>query len=262
LPLTVETTALYVNRNQAPAPATALDGLLAEARIGRRAALSTGGESYLWGLGAFGGAPGADANAEGWPQETAVIEWFRWLEEAQRTPGMILGDEDGRSLALFANRRLTYYSGGPDLLPRLRQALGDTGFDVIPLPSGPAGAATPLVESRALYFPARFFANNAEDTAQQAARSFANFLVGVDAQSQLMAEAAQVPVNRLVSMTDQPHIARFLAQAETALPYPSPAGVAFLTALGRITAQVLDGQLTPEEAAAQLLASVVQSEEP
>jgi arabinogalactan oligomer / maltooligosaccharide transport system substrate-binding protein len=262
LPLTVETTALYVNRNQAAFPATTLDELMAETRIGRRAALSTGSESYLWGLGAFGGAPGEDVRVNGWPQQTAVIGWFRWLEEAQRTPGMILGNEDGRSLALFTNRRLTYYSGGPDLLPILRQALGDTGFDVIPLPGGPAGAATPLLESRALYFPARFFANDAEDGGQQAARSFANFLIGVDAQSQLMAEAAQVPVNRLVSMAGQPHIARFMAQAETALPYPSPAGAAFLTALGRITEQVLNGRLSPEEAAAQLLAPIHQPEEP
>ncbi|MBX3001635.1 MAG: extracellular solute-binding protein [Caldilineaceae bacterium] len=261
LPLTVETTALYVNRTGSPSPATTLDGLLTNARIGQRAAIFTGDESYLWGLSAFSGLPGADEAAI-WPQESALLAWFRWLEEAQRTSGMIFGDEDGRSLALFTNRRLTYYSGGPNLLPALRQALGDTGFEVLPLPGGPGGAATPLLESWALYFPARFFANEAGDGGQQAARSFANFLIGVDAQSQLMTEAAQIPVNRLVSLAGQPHIARFLAQAETALPYPSPAGAGFLSALERISQQVLDGRLTPEEATTQLLASAVQSEEP
>jgi ABC-type glycerol-3-phosphate transport system substrate-binding protein len=262
LPLSVETLALYVNRSGAPSPATTLDGLLAEARVGRRVALSVGDDAALWGLGAFAGAPAEDAtSANDWPSATAIVEWFRWLQQAQRTPGVILGDEDGRSLALFVNRRLSYYSGGPDLLPTLREALGDTAFDVFPLPGGPGGAATPLLGSQAIYFPARFFANSAEGEGQQAARSFAHFLIGVDAQTQLMTDAAQIPVNRLVDTASQPHIARFVSQAATALPYPSPAGAAFLEALGPITAQVLDGQLTPEEAAAQLLAPV-QSEEP
>lgn len=264
LPLTVETTALYVNRNAAPTPATTLDGLLAEARIGRRVALPAVGEGTIWGVGAFAGAPTAEdaAPAEAWPSESALVEWFRWLQQAQRTSGVIFDDEDGRSLALFVNQRLSYYSGGSNLLPTLRDTLGADTFDVIPLPSGPGGAATPLLESQAIYFPARFFANGAVGDGPLAARSFAHFLIGVDAQTRLMTDASQIPVNRLVSMAGQPHLARFMAQAESALPYPSPAGAAFLEALERITVQVLEGGLPPEQAAAQLLAITQQSEEP
>lgn len=259
LPLTVETTALYVNRTLAPIPATTLDALLAEARIGRRAALLTGNDAGLWGLGAFAGAP---AMQDPWPAEDAVLEWFRWLQQAQRTPGLIFGDEDGRSAALFANGRLAYYSGGPDLLPVLRDALGPNAFDVIPLPGGPAGAATPLLESRALYFLAHSAANGDENGGTLAARAFAHFLTSVDAQSRLMVEASHVPANRLVSVEGQPHMARFMAQAENAIPYPSPAGALFLNALERITGQLLAGMLTAEEATAQLLAASAQSEEP
>ncbi len=261
LPISVETTALYINRNRVTTPATTLDELLNEAQIGRRVALLTEDRPSLWGIGAFASAPPVQAAVEGttppspWPSESALVEWFRWLLRAQNTAGVLLGGDDERALALFTSGRLGYYSGGPALLPILQAELGSDVLDVVPLPAGPGGAATPLLYSRAIYFPAASFASGSEGDGQQAALSFALYLTGVEAQTLLVERAQQVPANRLVDTARFPDIARFVAQAATAIPYPSPQGIAFLETVTRVTADLVEGRLTPEEAAAQVSAA-------
>jgi ABC-type glycerol-3-phosphate transport system substrate-binding protein len=108
--------------------------------------------------------------------------------------------------------------------PDLRAALGDDVLDVMLIPAGPAGAATPLLHSQALYFPAGPFGPNVESEVQQAAVTYAAYLLSADTQRYLMTEADLVPVNRLVDMSSRPRIARFAAQASSAVPYPTPRG--------------------------------------
>jgi arabinogalactan oligomer/maltooligosaccharide transport system substrate-binding protein len=270
LPLSVETTALYVNRNRVPNPATTLDELLNEARIGRRVALLTDGTMALWGLGAFGGAPPSATAVDSvvatpeaiddWPSEDALVEWFRWLQRAQTTPGVTLGDANNQALTLFSNGRLAYYTGGPDLLAQLRPSL-DEALDVITLPNGPAGPATPLIQSQAIYFPTAFFAEGTGAAGAQAAISFTYYLIGLEAQTLLMEQANQVPANRLVNTVSFPLIAKFAEQAATAIPYPSSTGPEFLDTLDEVTAQILNGQLSPEGAVARLSALRMETEE-
>ncbi|MBI1296166.1 extracellular solute-binding protein [bacterium] len=268
LPLSVDTTAIYVNRSRIQSTPATLADLLSEAQIGRRVALLSENTQALWGIGAFGGSPNPIPNAAGtpiapaiWPSESGLTEWFRWLVQAQRTPGMILGEDEARSLSLFTAGRLAYFSGNAHLLPELRAALGDAVLDVMLIPTGPAGAATPLLHSQALYFPVGPFGATVDGAAQQAAVTYAAYLLSAEAQRVLMTEADRVPVNRLVDMSSRPRIARFAAQASTAVPYPTPRGQSFLAALRTVTAQLLNGNLTPESAAARVLALTAQAEE-
>ena len=269
LPLSVDTTAIYVNRNLIQSTPATLDDLLNEAQIGRRVALLSQNTQSLWGVGAFGGSPNPIPDAAGtpvapaiWPSQSGLTEWFRWIVQAQRTPGMILGEDEARSLSLFTAGRLAYFSGDARLLPQLRSALGDDVLDVMLIPAGPAGAATPLLHSQALYFPAGPFGPNVESEVQQAAVTYAAYLLSADAQRVFMAEADLVPVNRLVDVSSRPLIARFAAQASTAVPYPTPRGQSFLAALRTVTAQLLDGNLTPEAAAARVMELTTQAQEP
>ncbi len=269
LPFSVNTTAIYINRGRIQTLPTSLSELLSEAQIGRRLALLTQGTQVLWGIGAFGGPPNTVADLSGtpvppspWPSEAALTDWFHWLIQAQRTPGVILGEEEDRSLSLFTNGRLAYFSGDAGLLPVLRGALGNDLLDVMQIPNGPGGAATPLLHSQAIYFPSVAFADGVEGEPQQAALSFALYLLGVEAQTYFMSEADLVPVNRLVDTTANPRIAQFVAQAATAIPYPTPQGRAFLALLQRVTSQVLDGEVTPEAAAARVLELSAQVQEP
>jgi maltose-binding protein MalE len=257
LPLTIETTALYVNRARISTPPVTLEGILDEARAGRRVALLTDDGAAVWGMGAFAGAPGvgvtnAEQNQE-WPDEAALVAWFNWLRQAELTPGVVIGDEAGRSQALFASGRLAYYMGSSQQIGPLRQALGAESISAIPMPPGPAGPASPLLRSQALYFPSAFFSTEANSPGQQAAISFALYLSGIDAQTLLMEQADQVPANRLVDTNRFPLISGFITQSATALPDPPLRDQRFVEILDMVTEELLSGRLTPEDAARRFL---------
>jgi maltose-binding protein MalE len=255
LPLSVDTTALYVNRTRVVAPPATLNALIDEAQAGRRVALAVRNGAGVWGLGAFGGAPAANSAMQNqeWPDEAALAAWFGWLRQAEDIPGLVIGDEEGRSQALFSSGRLAYFMGSAQQLASLRQAVGAEALGVVPIPPGPAGAATPLLRCKAIYFPAAFFSPEIANAGQQAALSFARYLSNPQAQTLLMEQADQVPANRLVDTTRFPLIAGFVAQAATALPDPPLRDQRFVEILDIVTEELLGGRLTPEEAAGQFL---------
>ncbi|MEZ4638266.1 MAG: extracellular solute-binding protein [Caldilineaceae bacterium] len=266
LPLSVDTTAIYVNRSRIQSTPATLDDLISDAQIGRRVALLTQNTQALWGVGAFAGSPnplpdplGTPTAPAVWPSQDGLVAWFTWLVQAQRTPGVLLGEDEDRALSLFTAGRLAYFSGEARLLPTLRQSLGDDVLDVMAIPAGPVGAPTPLLHSQVIYFPAAAFAV-ADGAPQQAAIAFAAYLLGVDAQHYLMTEADLVPVNRLVDMGSRPRIARFAAQAASAVPTPRRADKLSLPHCA-VTTQLIDGELNPDAAAARLLELAAQAEE-
>jgi ABC-type glycerol-3-phosphate transport system substrate-binding protein len=255
LPVSFDTTALFLIRG---APTlTTLDEMVEQARIGNRVALFSDGFNAFWGMGSFAGPPPAGADSffvpEGWPSQEALVAWFEWMQQAEDAAGIQLNMGSRRAIALFTNQRLAYYAGNNAQLAEVMEIMSADQVETTLLPAGPAGPATPLLRSQALFFPRALFSGNGNGADQQAGLSFATYLSSAEAQNLLLQSGERLPTNRLVDLSQRPVAQAFITQAGSAIPYPPPGGEETLTRLDEITRAVLSGDLTPSEAAEQLL---------
>lgn len=249
LPLSLRPVALYYNAEMIATPATTLDELLEQAAAGQRIALNTDFDLAFWGVPAFGGQL-FDEEGRIVLDQGGFANWLGWLKNAQDAPGMILDRDETTLRNLFVEGRVAYYVGGPEELPVLQEALGETAVHVIPLPAGPAGPAGPL-----LYLDAILFNSASAPHQTELAVTLAQFLTSAEQNTILLREIGRVPANLRVRVDAQayPIIAGFAAQARTAVPIPNIPQMALTRQVGNdIYRQVLAGVLDFTQAAYSL----------
>lgn len=255
IPHAMHVSALYYNPALVSNPAVTLDELLAAAAPEQMVVFDDSFAGLFWGLAAFG-APLLE------PREAAVdpgelhAAWLAWLQEAQSRPGVIFSHDPAEQLALFASGQVAYLVAGPALLPELRRSLNGS-VRVAPLPSGPKGAAAPLLQVDAYLFP-----TGRSEAQTQLALAFAEFATSQANQLRWLQMAGLAPVNRaLAESTQDAAIRAFVKQAEeTAIVWPS-AGIGSLRKLGdEIYAQILAGELAPAAGATLFLEGLSEGE--
>ncbi|MBP8291181.1 MAG: extracellular solute-binding protein [Caldilineaceae bacterium] len=203
-----------------------LEQLQHDVDVGQRWALPVDFWQGYWGLAPFGGFA-FDSQSGQIIDASGLVEWLAWLQAADKQPGMdlLLDGEPGEQA--FARGEAAYFVGGPASLSAVRQALGDDGFRVTPLPNGPDGVGSPILQAVGSMISAR--AGPAETAA---ALAFARFLALPESQRLLVETGGHVPASIGVNLAAYPHSNGFREQAKTAALVVENAAFAHILALG------------------------------
>jgi len=253
IPLSLRPVALYYNTNLVDTPASTLDDLIIDAENGLGVGLNTHFDRAFWGAQAFG-AELFDEQGRARLDEGGFVNWLNWLKLAQDTPGMVFSRDDATLRSLFVDGRIAYYIGGPDVLPALREAMGEATIGAVPLPTGPNGPSGPFLRLDAMLF------NSASADAQmRLALELARFMTNPEQSATLMRETGRVPANRHVRVDRRafPAVSGFASQARTAIrPANLPQFERVLELGDMLLVQVLEGIISETEAAAMLTAQL------
>lgn len=208
LPFSLQTSALYYNKQMVTTPPTTLPALLEEAAQGKKVALDTTFLGAFWGIQAFGGQL-FDAEGRVLLEEGAFANWLAWLRNAESVPNMIFSNEHDTRYHLFTSGEVAYYVGHSTELPQLQQALGEDGLGVAQLPAGPHQSAGPILQVEAL-----MFGTASDPSERELARQLATFLTNVQQQTKLAREEiGYLPANsRVKSTQDVSEVVRILMQ--------------------------------------------------
>ena len=245
LPVSMETMALYYNKDLVSNPPLDLDDLLNQASSEYPVALPIGFNNSYWGMAAFGGRI-FDSKGQLSLNEGGLADWLAWLQAAQNHPGMTLSDDYEGMVALFAEGKASHLVGHKIDLGRLQAALGEEVVGVTALPAGPVQASGPIIGILG-------FGWNPTLSKEQVelALEFAKYATNVESQTLLMEEALIVPANVNVDTTGYPAIAGFLEQAKTAVVPPGrPETFTVLRWGDLLYEQVLSSDINPTEGTA------------
>ena len=215
LPVTMESMAMYYNKELVTDPARDLTDLLNQASPERQVVLPVDFYFAYWGIPAFGGRL-FDTEGRVILNEGGFAEWLSWLQVAQDQPGIEWATSREAALELFIKNEAAYLAGEKWMENELQEKLGTDKLSVAPLPAGPKGEAGPfLVVAGALL-------NSASGPMEGAlALEFARYIAGLESQTLLMKQANYVPANVNVATTGHPIIGGFLEQARTAAVVPN-----------------------------------------
>ena len=253
LPFSLSPAALYYNVETIQSPPETLSELLSLGSDGTTIGLLTRFDGGFWGVAALGGQL-FDADGRVVLDQGGFTSWLDWLQNAQDAPGLTLSRDQEALRELFVAGELDAYVGKPDDLPVVQQALGTTGFAVIPLPGGQGGTAGPLLDVDALLFnPAT------SDNTRQAALALAQFLTNDEQSNTLVRTRNIVPANRNIQPNARlyPGISGFVTQSRAAIAIPNTLAMDAVLEQGDILyQQVFAGVMTSEEAASILTEQV------
>lgn len=148
LPFSAQTTILYYNRDLTQTPASNLDDLFTEAQAGLQVAIPTSFNQAFWGVRAFGGhvldENGRVIESEGFSQ------WLSWLDSTQKEPNIILNDNYTDLLNLFLEGKAAYFIGSSADLKEIQTTLGadSVGIRTLPEQAPPEIEAEPEEEEQ------------------------------------------------------------------------------------------------------------------
>ncbi len=271
LPLAVDTMVLYYDRRLVEQPPATLDELLAAATAGQIVELSTSFVDAFWGVQAFGGQL-FDSDGRVILDQGGFAEWLAWLETARATPDMILEGNRAALLERFIAGGVAYYVGPTNeydaiLAGRTTDTTAPAAdnqaviaqIGVAALPGGPVLPAGPFLQTQGLFF------SNASSVNQRVlALTLAQFITSAEQQTTLMRTTGLIPANRRVQVNAslEPVIAAILAQVRTAAPLPnSPLLDEVFRRGDSAYSQVLEGEVDPVTAAANLAAALNESKD-
>lgn len=246
LPLFLAPYALYYNKTIVSGTiARTLDDLLTQAAQGRRVAFVPRFEDAFWGIQTFG--PNIFDRAGNLNlADSGLIPWLDWLSEMQNRPGVILNVDDASLEELFIQGRIAYYVAGPEKQAIFNATMGEESFGVTTLPSGPHGAASPLLPVETMMF----YEFSSPDQAILAT-TLAEFLANQQQGIRFMRELNKLPANPQISVDSRiyPNVSGFWRQSFTAVVLPNTfEKSSLITAGNRAYAATLSGALTPESA--------------
>jgi arabinogalactan oligomer/maltooligosaccharide transport system substrate-binding protein len=268
LPLAVETMVLYYDRRLVEQPPATLDELLVAATDGQIVELSTTFVDAFWGVQAFGGQL-LDSDGRVALDQGGLAEWLAWLESARATPDLILEANRAALLERFITGGVAYYVGQtneyaailagrtPDPAAGNQAAVAQIG--VAALPQGPSASAGPFLQTEGL-----LFSNVSSANQRVLALALAQFITNAEQQTTLMRTAGLLPANRRVQVNValEPVITAMLTQVRTAAPLPNSPTLETLFRLGDSAySQVLEGEIDPVTAAANLTAALNESKD-
>lgn len=245
LPVAMSVVALVYNSDLVDQAPVTLDELYDSVESGQTMAFDSSFAGSYWGIEAMGEAL-FDAGGSMRPLGSGLVDWLDWLKRAQDLPQMILSREAVELNELFATGDVAFYTVGPEALDGLSEALGDD-LAVALLPTGPGGAAGPIMTTSAFLF-------NWASSEQQAdiAMEVGQFLTNQEQSTIFLREARIVPANRLVRVDPRiyPLLGAFQQQSLTASALPGDLDRAtFFDAGNRMIGRVLTGVETAEGAA-------------
>jgi arabinogalactan oligomer / maltooligosaccharide transport system substrate-binding protein len=249
LPLTLDTYALYYNKDLITQPAQTLDQLLYEISLGKVLTLPTTFFGAVWGIAAFGGKV-QTPEGQILLNQGGFEQWLNWLKLIQASPYVYMSSDKTPLLNKFLASEAAYYIGDSKDLAKIRRTLGDK-VAITMLPSGPGGQAAPYLESEALLF------NQSSSTKQQGlAIQFANFLTSSEQQRILMRDLGRIPANDQIRIDSNAEttLGGFELQAKTSLDFKgNDITRELIFGKGReVYEQVLGGVLSPRTAAQRL----------
>jgi arabinogalactan oligomer/maltooligosaccharide transport system substrate-binding protein len=251
IPESLSLLALFYNTALVSDSPIDLEQLQHDVDAGQRWALPVDFRQGYWGLAAFGGFE-FDSHSGQISAAAGLVAWLSWLQAADKQPGMdlLLDGEQGEQA--FARGEAAYFVGDPAALSALRQALGDDGFRVTPLPNGQEGVGSPILEAVGSMISARA---GAAETAT--ALAFARFLALPESQRLLVETGDHVPASIQVNLAAYPHSNGFREQAKTAAQVVENAAFARLLALGDdLYRAVLQEGVDPAAAVATFVTAV------
>ena len=211
VPESLKAVALYYNKEMLPTPPATTDELMALFEGDTPVSVSIGCYHH-WGFyGAFGGKIFDDS----WTfvaDQGGVADSFAYLNDLYQiavTKGY--PKNDGDAAAPFKEGKIAMTTNGNWALGDYKTALGDK-LGVVPLPSGPGGAASPLLGVDGFYI-------NPNSPNQDAAVEVALYLTNKASQTVMMDEAGHVPARTDVTISD-PLVQGFVDAFETATVRP------------------------------------------
>ena len=256
LPIYLSTQLLCYNKDKVKETPKTLQELIDRARQGYSVGLASSLAETFWGAGIFGVRLFDDSGRLALSEGRGWARWMEWLVEAQNEPNFILSKNKEALQNSFIEGKLAYLTCSSRLIPYLIGAMGKNKLGVTRLPAETNRPATPLLEVGVLYF-------NRDSTRQQTqlALKLAKFLSSREQQEQALAAFRFIPSNQDVTLNQQlfPRRAMMLEQSKSAVSI----GLDDIEELrgikqdGNIIYQkVLQGEMTPEQAASELTQTI------
>ncbi len=251
-PLLLSTQVLCYNRDKVQELPRSLSELIEQARRGYSVGLHSGFSETFWGTGIFDDRQIDDSSGVILSQIKAWGQWMGWLKKARNEPNFILSSDAIALQQAFVEGKLAYLTCKPAWIDDFREVLGSERVGAMLLPGEANQPATPLLESGILIF------NRASNSNQhRLALKLAQFLTNVEQQEQIEAAVPFIPSNQKVMINQQLFPLRniLLEQSRISLgiTLDNVEKVELIEEYGNILyRQVLNGELSPDEAATQL----------
>lgn len=256
LPESIETVALYYNKDMVPTPPTSSAELAQMAADINAADPSEYGfalytnffheAGYLFGW----GAQIFDENNRSAFDSPENASFLSWLSDLMNKPGMFYQNDDAGISSLFKEGKTGMVVNGPWALADYQASLGADKVGVAELPviseNGDASAKP--------FLGVKHIMMNSNDDGDQAALAmkFAEFFTGAEVGKILADSAGHLPANSGVDVSDDPIASAFVAQAESSSPVPNiPEMGQVWTPAQDMIGKVLSGDSTAQEAAAE-----------
>jgi arabinogalactan oligomer/maltooligosaccharide transport system substrate-binding protein len=255
IPESFEAVAMFYRTDLVDAPPTTLEDWLAMAAEGNQIAINSGFYHSFWGIQAFGGQL-FDENGVVILDQGGTADYLNWMAEAKEAPGVVMDPDGGKLDSLFKEGEVAFVLNGPWASGDYQGAekiAGNVG--VAPIPAGPAGASGPFLGIKEFLF------NSASSDDQLLlALEFVKFVTNVENETMLMEQANHLPANKNVDTSGNPIVAGFVAQAETAVPFPNiPEMGAVWGPAGDMITKVIEGAASAEEAIAEAVSLINQA---
>ncbi len=260
LPVVIEPQLACFNRSRLPAAPRSTDELLALSARGVQVGLAISPVSLFWTSGSLGASDALATVAAGTPlsaaQRQTVVGWMGWLLNASLQQRITFYADDGQLVEELRQSRADWIPCRSADLEDLRETLGNR-LGVSVLPDGPRHRASPVNRLRVWSF-----GRNSSPRQRLTAEAFARFSINPLVQRNItVGTQTTLPVNRFVQVPVQSSevLQELMAAAEQAANSRTVAGLVrgrpdILKLTGNTLSQLVFGELTPEQAATQLIA--------
>ena len=242
-PLFSDMNVLYYNRELVSDPAVNLVDLETQATGGVPITLEASFGNGFWGFGSFGGVITPDGSLTEENRE-ALIAWLTWLRD-MRDQGMVeVVDDHDLAQQRFVTGETAYFVGKASEYESLKAEVDTDLLGVSPLPSGPGGAASPILLTSGITI-------NSGSTDEQAALAaeVARFLSNQETAEYIAEVSDVVPANATIELSKYPELARFAQQVSAAAVLPNtPALSDLVMSLDGLFSAVLTDGVPPEDA--------------
>jgi maltose-binding protein MalE len=261
LPESVETVALYYNKDLVPTPPTS------SAELAQMAADINAADSDTYGFSLFTnfyheagylfgwGAQVFDENNQSAFDSPETASFLSWLSDLMNKPGMFYQNDDAGISSLFKEGKSAMVINGPWALADYQASLGADKVGVAVLPAiseNSDAAAKPFLGVKQI-----MLNSNADDEQTALALKFAEFFTGPEVGQILADSAGHLPANTGVDVSDNPVASVFVTQAQSSSPVPTiPEMSQVWTPAQDMIGKVLSGDATAEEAAAEAASTI------
>ncbi|MFC2042812.1 extracellular solute-binding protein [Chloroflexota bacterium] len=246
IPESTVVVALYYNKSLLETPPRGTEELLLLVQDGNIIA-NVLSAYYLFGWsGGFGGRLLDEdgqciADREGW------VEAMQYLFDLKQAGGIFEPDHETAE-GFFLREDAAMFVNGSWLYSNYQQSLGDN-LGVVPLPSGTAGPANPLIGVDGFYI-------NPNSQNVEAALEFALFLTNRESSQSFAEHAGHVPV-RLDVTSNDPHIITFMESSAFGYPVPQSEQFAnYWSPFEEMFLNVLTGDVTPQQGISEACAKM------